>query len=69
MKNLSSVSLVLLLFATACTTIRPPGLKKCDKTEQEASLEKSPYLDHFDKMLFKASMTIRTEQADGFDAV
>jgi hypothetical protein len=65
MRNLSFISLVLLLLTTGCTTIRPAGLKKCSEEAQSGSLERSPYKDRFEKMLFKVSMTIRTDRLTG----
>lgn len=65
MKNLALASLILSLVLLGCTAIRPPGLKKCREEILDTTLIRSPYKDRFGKMLFKTSMTVRTERLTG----
>lgn len=65
MRNLSFVSLLIFLLTAGCTSIKPPGLKKCSGPERVAAMDHSPYKDRFNKMLFRASIDIRTDRLTG----
>lgn len=66
MKSLRSVSLLLAaLLLTACSSLKPSGMKPCTGTVNVSGQEQSPYRGHVDKMLFRASMDIRKEHLSG----
>ena len=63
--SLLSSLILLLLLLTGCASLKPKGLKPCFGTAPTRECLQSPFLGHFDKMLFKATLDIRKEHLTG----
>lgn len=65
MRSLYLSSLVILLLLSGCASLKPRGLKPCRSAAASAEGLISPYKGRFEKMLFRASVDIRSQHLTG----